>query len=95
MIGFEMQTTTGKNVAPLPATLNGSGREGAPSDVERAFACELATSVWLLRLDDETARAALSAYAMARCCTWIEQARLRVALEREYRLCRERLDLCG
>jgi len=95
MIDLEMQDTKAKNVVAMPFELGRFERAGAPSDVERAFACQLATSVWLLQLGDEGAREALSAYVMARCRNRLAQAGLRVELETEYRLCRERLDLCS
>ena len=95
MIGLEMQDTKAKNLAGTPVELDRFERGGTPSDIERAFACQLATSVWLLQLGDEEAREALSAYVKARYSNRLAQACLRVALESEYRLCRERLDLCS
>lgn len=83
MIAPEMQDANPKRL-PL-----------APSEVEREFARQLATSVWMLQLGDGEAREALSAYVLARFHERPAQARLRTALESEYRLCRERLDLCS
>ena len=70
-------------------------RTAVPSDVERAFACQLATAVWLRQLDNEAALEALSAYSVARFRDRPARACLLAALESEYRLCRERLDLCS
>jgi hypothetical protein len=95
MIRLEMQDTKAKKVTATPFELDRFDRADAPSDVERAFACQLATSVWLLQLGDEAARVALSAYVRARYRNRSEQACLRVTLESEYLLCRERLDLCS
>ena len=94
MIRLEMQDTQEKRVAAMRLELGGFG-SGTPSDVERAFACQLATSVWLLQLGDADARQALIAYVKARYRNRQAQAYLHVALESEYRLCRERLDLCS
>ena len=41
-------------------------RSGAPSEVEREFARQLATSVWMLQLGHDEAREALAAYVFAR-----------------------------
>ena len=95
MIGLEMQGTKEKSVAAMRLELDRFEYSGTPSDVERAFACQLATSVWLLQLGDADARKALFDYVQARHGNRRAQARLRVALESEYRLCRERLDLCS
>jgi hypothetical protein len=95
MIGLEMQNTKEQRVAAMRLELGRFESSGTPSDVERAFACQLATSVWLLQLGDEHARQALVAYVKARYRSRRAQACLRVALESEYRLCRERLDLCS
>lgn len=95
MIGLEMQDTKAKRVAATRLELDRFERSGPPSDVERGFACQLATSVWLLQLGDEEARKALSAYVRARYRNRRAQACLRAVLESEYRLCRERLDLCS
>jgi hypothetical protein len=77
------------------AECNRVGEPGALTDVERAFACQLATSVWLRQLGDADAAEAVSAYVRARCRGRMAQGCLRAALEHEYRLCRERLDLCS
>lgn len=95
MIELEMQNTSAKRVFPTTLEPDRFERYAAPSEVERGFACQLATSVWLLQLGDEAAKEALSAYVMARFRDRPAQACLRVALETEYRLCRERLDLCS
>lgn len=95
MIGLEMQATTEKTVTAITLELDGLECSGAPSDVERSFACQLATCVLLLELDDAAARQALSAYVKARYRDRRAQVRLRRALESEYRLCRERLYLCS
>lgn len=95
MIGLEMQDTKAKRVAATRLELNRFERPGTQGDVERGFACQLATSVWLLQLGDEEARKALSAYVKARYRNRWAQACLYVALEREYHLCRERLELCN
>ena len=55
MIRLEMQDTKAKKVTATPFELDRFDRGNAPSDVERAFACQLATSVWLLQLGDEAA----------------------------------------
>ena len=95
MIGLEMQCSRAKRVATPPLELEPLEPAGTPSDVELAFACQLAVSVWLLQLGDDAAREALSAYVLARSCSRLEQAHLRVALETEFHRCRERLDLCS
>lgn len=95
MIGLEMQNTKALEFPAAQLTHDRFERSSAPSDVEWRFACQLATSVWLRQLGDEEAREALAAYAMARYRNRRAQARLRVTLESEYRLCRERLDLCS
>ncbi len=95
MIGLEMQDTKEKRIAAIRLERDRVECSAAPTDVERAFACQLATSVWLLQLGDEAASKALSDYVKARHRNRRAQARLRVALESEYRLCRERLDLCS
>jgi hypothetical protein len=95
MIGLEMQNTKEQSVTAMRLELGTFEGSGTPSDVECAFACQLATSVWLLQLGDEDARQALVAYVKARYRNRQAQACLRVALESEYRLCRERLDLCS
>lgn len=63
--------------------------------IESDFAGQIATAVWLRRLTDEAAREALGSYAIA--CHGGREARagLRAALEREYRRCRERQDICS
>jgi hypothetical protein len=63
--------------------------------VESAFVGQIAAAVWLRRLTDEAAREALVSYAMARHRGKRVHARLWAALEREYRHCRERQDLCS
>jgi len=95
MMGLEMTTTRAKLGAAGAFELDWRQRADAPTAVDRAFACQLATSVWLRQLDDAAAGEVLSAYAMARCRGRYEQGFLRAALEDEYRLCRERLDLCS
>ncbi len=95
MIGLEMQRSTAKKDSTAQLELNAFERASSPTEVERGFACRLATSVWLAELDDDAARDALYAYAMARSRDPWAQACLRVALLTEYRLCRERLDLCS
>ena len=95
MIRLEMQNATLKRVPPTRLEIDRFERSGAPSAVEKAFACQLATSVWMRQLGDDGAKEALSAYVMARFRDRPAQACLRVALETEYRLCRERLDLCS
>ena len=90
-----MGSRTANSPAATILELDPFERTGAPSDVERAFACQLATSVWLRQLGEEAALEVLSAYSMARFRDRPAQACLRVALESEYRLCRERLDLCS
>lgn len=95
MIGLEMQNMKAQRAPATRLAHDRFERSSAPSDVERGFACQLATSVWLLQLNDEEARKALAAYVMARYRNRRAQARLRVTLESEYRLCRERLDLCS
>ncbi len=59
------------------------------------FAVQIATAVWLHRLTDEAACEALGSYAMARGRARGDHGRLWAALEREYRRCRERQDLCS
>lgn len=95
MIRLEMQNVNLKRAPLKRLEIDRFERSGAPSAVERAFACQLATSVWMRQLGDDEANAALSAYVMARFRDRPTQACLRVALETEYRLCRERLDLCS
>ena len=95
MIGLEMQNTKAHAFPATQLTHDRFERSSAPSDVERRFACQLATSVWLRQLGDEEAREALSAYVKACGHNRQTQACLRAALENEYRLCRERLDLCS
>jgi hypothetical protein len=95
MIGLEMRYSKAKRAAMTPFGLDPLEPAGTPSDVELAFACQLATSVWLRQLGDAAASEAISAYVMARCRSRLAQARLRVTLESEFRLCRERLDLCS
>lgn len=90
-----MRITNANSPAATVLELDPFEHTGAPSDVERAFACQLATSVWLQQLGNDAALEALSAYSMARFRDRAAQACLRVALESEYRLCRERLDLCS
>lgn len=63
--------------------------------VESNFVGQIAAAVWLRRLSDEAAREALVSYAMARHRGKRVHARLWVALEHEYRRCRERQDLCS
>lgn len=63
--------------------------------VESAFVAQIAVSVWLCRLTDEAAREALVSYAMARQRSKRVHNGLCAALEREYRHCRERQDLCS
>jgi len=95
MIELEMQDATEKLLSVTPLALDRAENFGRPNEVERAFACELATSVWLLQLGDEHASHVLSDYARARYRNRQAQDRLRAVLESEYRLCRERLDLCS
>lgn len=95
MIGLEMQNTKAQAFPATQLTHDRFERSSAPSDVERRFACQLATSVWLRQLGDEGAREALSAYVKARGHNRRTRACLCAALEAEYRLCRERLDLCS
>jgi hypothetical protein len=95
MIGLEMQNTKAQAFPATQPTHDRFERSSAPSDVERRFACQLATSVWLRQLGDEDARQALSAYVKARGHNRRTQVCLSAALEDEYRLCRERLDLCS
>lgn len=95
MIGLEMQTANANAIPPTRLETDRFERSRTPSAVERAFACQLATSVWLRQLGDEQAREALSAYVLARFRDRPSQDRLRSALETEYGLCRERLDLCS
>ena len=90
-----MQNRTEKRVATGRLARAASESPDVPSEVERAFACQLATSVWLRQLADEDANTALSDYVRARCRDRQARAQLRVVLEGEYRLCRERLDLCS
>ena len=63
--------------------------------VESDFVGQIAAAVWLCKLTDEAAREALVSYAMARHRGKRVHARLSAALEREYRRCRERQDLCS
>ncbi len=63
--------------------------------VESDFVGQIAAAVWLYRLTDEAAREALVSYAMARHRGRRVHARLRAALEHEYRHCRERQELCS
>jgi len=95
MIRLEMRNTTIHSIATKRLEHDRFERSGTPSEAERRFACQLAASVWLAQLGDEAARAALAAYVMARCHNRWAQACLRVALLTEYRLCRERLELCS
>jgi hypothetical protein len=95
MIGLEMQNAENKRTHAMSAEVARFERVGSPSEVERAFACQLATSVWLSQLGDGDARKALCDYVKARYRNRRAQAALRVALVREYRFCRERLDLCN
>jgi hypothetical protein len=90
-----MGTRTANSPVATLLELDPLERTGAPSDVERAFACQLATSVWPRQLGEEAALEVLSAYSMARFRGRPARACLRIALESEYRLCRERLDLCS
>lgn len=95
MIGLDMQDTKDKKVATIRLELDRFQCSGTPNDIERALVCQLATSVWQRQLGDEDARTALFAYVKAWYRNRGTQACLRVALESEYRLCRERLDLCS
>jgi hypothetical protein len=63
--------------------------------VESDFVGQIAVAVWLCRLTDEAAREVLVSYAMARHRGKRVHAGLCAALEREYRHCRERQDLCS
>ena len=95
MIGLEMHKTREKRLPPARIESNRFERPGAPSEVERAFARQLATSVWMLQLGHHEAREALAAYVFARFHERPAQASLFDVLEREYCSCRERLDLCS
>lgn len=95
MIGLVMQRRTAKSSSVARLELAAFERAIAPTATERGFACRLATSVWLAELDDDAAMDAIYAYVMARCRDPWAQACLRAALLSEYRLCRERLDLCS
>ena len=95
MLDLEMASTKAKKCPAVRLEFDRSECALLPSDVERGFACQLATSVWLAQLDHEEAQEALLAYVMARYRSRQAQARLRIALESEYHLCRERLDLCS
>jgi hypothetical protein len=90
-----MQHGNANKFASQLAELNRAGVAGMPSNVERAFACQLATSVWLRQLGEADAGEAVSAYVRARFRSRMAQGCLRAALEHEYRLCRERLELCS
>jgi hypothetical protein len=95
MLVLEMRNTDNKQVVAIWREPYGFVRSAEPSQIERSFACQLATSAWLLQLRDEDARKALSDYVTARFRDRLSRSCLRVSLEREYRLCRERLDLCS
>ena len=95
MIEIEMQNTKILEIPATRLTNDRLERSGTPSEFERRFACQLATSVWLSQLGDEEAGQAIAAYVMARHRNRRARARLRATLESEYRLCRERLDLCS
>jgi hypothetical protein len=95
MIRLEMKNTKAKSIVETRLRVRRSEGSVRPSDVERRFACQLATSVWLKQLRDNEAGMALSAYVSARYRSCRERADLRAALESEYTLCRERLDLCN
>ena len=90
-----MQNTKAKSIAGTRLRIRQSENCAALSEVERRFACQLATSVWLKQLGDNEAGMALSAYVSARYRNRRERGSLHVVLEREYKLCRERLDLCN
>ena len=95
MLGLEMQTTKATKLATTSLELVRPARAGEPSRIEQTFACQLAISVWLNTLSDRAAKEALSAYVKAGCRNRLQRAALLDALEREYHLCRERLDLCS
>jgi hypothetical protein len=80
-----------------PARDEGCTASGADAltRAEALFAVQVATSVTLRTLTDEAAREVFGSYAMACRCDKREQSRLWAALVREYRRCRERLDLCS
>jgi hypothetical protein len=64
------------------------------SEVDASFAGQIATAVWIGKLDEEAAREALLSYAIAcQLCERTHLIRLREALLAEYRHCRERQDL--
>ena len=95
MLGLEMQDAKAKRLPPTLLEIERFERSGAPSEVEREFARQLATSVWMLQLGHDEAREALAAYVFARFHERPAQASLFNLLEREYCSCRERLDLCS
>ena len=66
MIRLEMQNANLKRVLATRLEIDRFDYSGAPSAVEKAFACQLATSVWMRQLGNDGAKAALSAYVMAR-----------------------------
>ena len=70
-------------------------RAGGLTRLDADFTVQIATAVWLSRLSEEAALEALNSYAIASERGKRAQVRLRVALLREYRRCRERQDICS